>query len=469
MVFSSVPFLFFFFPIFFIIYRLVPRNKNLIILIFSLLFYAWGEPVYVFLMIAETLSDYLIGRKLEKTEGPVKRKVLLICSLVIDLGILGFFKYADFLINSINYALSSKIPNLNLALPIGISFFTFQSLSYVVDLYKGKIRAEHNYLNYLTYISMFPQLIAGPIVRFSTISEELGKNRHEKEIFSEAFATGFMRFLKGLFKKVLIANQIGALFTQIDSLTAGSASVLSMWLGAVAFTFQIYFDFSGYSDMAIGMGKMMGFTFEENFRHPLVSDSITDFWKKWHISLSVWFRDYVYIPLGGNRVGKFKHIRNIMIVWMLTGLWHGASWNFVIWGLYFGILLLIEKLLLGKILDKLPLFARRLYSFIIVCIGFVIFSHDTMDSLILYLKGLIGLHGNSFCSPDFIWYLKDNLVIILVSIIFSMPLSEMLPKAFDKYKEKLAVPKAVIYLFLFALSVAFIVNDSYNPFLYFRF
>lgn len=470
MVFSSIPFLFFFLPLFLIIYRIVPNKfKNGTILLFSLFFYAWGEPIYVFLMIIETFSDYLIGLFLEKSTKTTRRKLLLITSLTIDLGILAFFKYADFVINTINSILSLEIGKLELSLPIGISFFTFQSLSYIIDLYRGDVEAEHSYLDYLTYISMFPQLIAGPIVRFASINKELHQNRSEKNFFSPRFTDGFIRFLQGLFKKVLIANQIGALFSEIDSLAPSATSVTTMWLGAIAFTFQIYFDFSGYSDMAIGLGKMMGFTFEENFRHPLVSDSITDFWRKWHISLSTWFKSYVYIPLGGNRKGLIKQIRNIMIVWMLTGLWHGASWNFVLWGAYFGILLIVEKQLFMPILDKIPLLFRRLYSFILVVIGFVIFSHDSMNSMLIYLKGLIGLNGNPFVATETLWYLSDNLVIILICFIFSLPLKELFPALSKKISDKFGLAKIIICIALFALSVAYIVNDSYNPFLYFRF
>lgn len=462
MVFSSIPFLFFFIPLFLISYYIAPlKYKNGVILVFSLIFYAWGEPVYIILMILETLSDYLIGLKMEKTDDGKKRKFLLITSLVIDLSALGFFKYADFVIGTINSVFSCSIPKLELALPVGISFFTFQSLSYVIDLYWGDVEAEHSYADYLTYISMFPQLIAGPIVRFSTIREELHNRRENSGFLSDSFCEGFLRFLRGLFKKVLLANQIGSLYDEINSIST-SASVCTMWLGAIAFTFQIYFDFSGYSDMAIGMGRMMGFSFPENFDYPLISESVTEFWRRWHMTLSGWFRRYVYIPLGGNRVSRIKHIRNIMIVWMLTGLWHGASWNFVIWGLYYGILLLLEKLLYGKYLEKLPRILRRMYSYVCVCLGFVIFSHDVLTDMIYYLKGMFGLVGNSLTGSELIWYLKDNAVIIIACFIFMRPHKELKSRL-------LGYLRPIAYLALFALCIASLVNDSYNPFLYFRF
>src|SRR5574344_710624 len=346
MVFSSIPFIFFFLPLFLIIYYLVPNKyKNYILLIFSLIFYAWGEPIYILLMIFTTYMDYLNGRVYLKS-GNHKKKYLII-SLVIDLGLLFFFKYSDFLIGTINTLFNINIPLLNLGLPIGISFYTFQTLSYSIDVYRGNVEPEKNYLRYLTYVSMFPQLIAGPIVRYDSISHELVN----RKINFTMISNGFTRFLIGLFKKVLLANNIGYLFTVISTNYVNS-SVLLLWLGIISFTFQIYFDFSGYSDMAIGLGKMLGFNFLENFNYPYIAKSITDFWHRLHISLSTWFRDYLYIPLGGNRCSIIKNIRNILIVWALTGLWHGASYNFLLWGIYYGIILIIEKFILNKYIDK---------------------------------------------------------------------------------------------------------------------
>ena len=331
MVFSSIPFIFFFLPVFLILYYLVPyKVKNILLLIFSLIFYAWGEPIYILLMIFSSVVDYTNGRMIEKyAQNNQKRKNLfLIISIIVNLSLLGFFKYADFLIGSINSLLNINIPLLELGLPIGISFFTFQTMSYSIDVYRGDVKAEHNFLDFMAYVSMFPQLIAGPIVRYEEVSKEL-KNR---SITAQGFADGMIRFLQGLFKKVLIANNIGYLFVIASSMPNNEMSVVMSWLGILAYTFQIYFDFSGYSDMAIGMGKMLGFTYPENFNHPYISKSITEFWRRWHISLSSFFKDYVYIPLGGSRVKKIINVRNILIVWMLTGLWHGANWNFVLWG-----------------------------------------------------------------------------------------------------------------------------------------
>lgn len=474
MVFSSIPFLFFFLPLFLLLYFIVPEKvKNTILLIFSILFYAWGEPVYVLLMILVTFSDYLVGRAMEKvsTEAKLKRKLLLIWSLLFDLSILGFFKYAGFAVNTVNALLHTSIKSPELSLPVGISFFTFQTLSYVIDLYRGTIKAEKSYFTYLTYVSMFPQLVAGPIVRYSTVNEEL----HGRKVDFADISQGTKRFLIGLFKKMLIANQAGALWEAARLSVAGHPSVGMAWLGAVAFTLQIYYDFSGYSDMAIGLGRIMGFHFDENFNYPLSSISITDFWRRWHISLSSWFRNYVYIPLGGNRVSMVKHIRNIMIVWMLTGFWHGASWNFVLWGLYYGVLLLLEKLVYGKFLDKWPVLFKHLYSWIIVSTGFVIFALDDFSEMLFYLKSMIGLNGSSFYNPDIKWYLLNYGLIILIALVLSWPVIDKLKNFIAiKIKSLLAlnmvnIISQLIYVLLLLLSIAAIVNDSYNPFLYFRF
>lgn len=460
MVFSSIPFLFIFLPICLLLYYLVPwKLKNPVLLVFSLIFYAWGEPVYIVLMIVETLSDYIIGRLMPKAKH---KKACLVWSIVFDLLILGFFKYANFAIGIVNSIFPCEIEPLSLALPIGISFYTFQSLSYVIDLYRGEIESEKNYLNYLTYVSMFPQLVAGPIVRYQTVAAALSK----RELSFDRFARGMMRFVAGLAKKVLIANQIGSLWEMILAQGALERSVLSAWLGAIAFTFQIYYDFSGYSDMAIGMGTMLGFDFDENFDHPLVSSSITDFWRRWHKSLSSWFRSYVYIPLGGNRKGKLLQIRNLLIVWMLTGLWHGASWNFVFWGLYYAILLIIEKFVLMKWIEKWPKVLRVLYSFVIVAIGFVIFAIDDLSVLTTYL-------GSMFAAPvwmntEFLWQLQSfgAMLVICVLCMGVIPVTVQ-NKLAGSGLWKWIKPVTVVALLL--LSIASIVNNSYNPFLYFRF
>ena len=460
MVFSSIPFIFYFLPIFLILYYCVPFClKNPVLLIFSLIFYAWGEPVYIILMIIETFSDYVSGRLMEHSTG-VKRRLLLIYSIIFDLAILCYFKYADFFIDTVNNIFHTGFNSPKLALPVGISFFTFQTLGYIIDVYRGKTKAEHSYPDYLTYVSMFPQLIAGPIVRYEDVSERL---KSRKITFND-YSNGFMRFLIGLFKKVLIANSIGSLFDAV--LQDSTHTIAAAWLGALAFTLQIYYDFSGYSDMAIGMGQMLGFKFNENFNYPLNAVSVTDFWRRWHISLSGWFRDYVYIPLGGNRVSRLKLIRNIFIVWLLTGLWHGASWNFVIWGLYYCILLLLEKLVYGNALKRCPAIVCHLYSFIIVVVGFVIFAIVDMKALAHYLKSMFGLASNAIIGTDCIMYIRDYGIMLIISLILAFPVSDGIKK---RCRKPLAVMSPVLYTVLFILSVAALVNDSYNPFLYFRF
>ena len=470
MVFSSIPFIFFFLPVFLILYYLVPyKVKNILLLIFSLIFYAWGEPIYILLMIFSSVVDYTNGRMIEKyAQNNQKRKNLfLIISIIVNLSLLGFFKYADFLIGSINSLLNINIPLLELGLPIGISFFTFQTMSYSIDVYRGDVKAEHNFLDFMTYVSMFPQLIAGPIVRYEEVSKEL-KNR---SITPQGFADGMIRFLQGLFKKVLIANNIGYLFVIASSMPNNEMSVVMSWLGILAYTFQIYFDFSGYSDMAIGMGKMLGFTYPENFNHPYISKSITEFWRRWHISLSSFFKDYVYIPLGGSRVKKIINVRNILIVWMLTGLWHGASWNFVLWGLYYGVLLLLEKFVFNKILEKTPNWFKHFYTMFLVVVGWMIFAFDDMTILKEYASMMFGVGGVSFINNHALYYLKNYLIIFILAIIFSMPVYKLAKEKLSKVKntKSVFIVSLIIYTVLFIVVVSYLVNDTYNPFLYFRF
>jgi len=460
MIFSSIPFVFFFFPLFLIIYYLVPfKLKNYVLLVFSLFFYAWGEPVYVFLMIISCLINYIAGLLIEKFEN--KKKLWLIISIIINLALIGFFKYANFLIENINAIFNLNINDLDIALPIGISFFTFQTMSYVIDVYRKEVKVSHNFFTFSTYVSMFPQLIAGPIVRYETVEQELEK----RTINFDGYSKGLIRFLEGLFKKVLIANTVGFLWSVISANEMNS--VLTAWLGIISFSLQIYFDFSGYSDMAIGMGKMLGFNYLENFNYPYIATSITDFWRRWHISLSSWFRDYVYIPLGGSRCKKIINIRNILVVWMLTGIWHGASWNFIIWGLYFGIILIIEKFVLKKYLEKLPKILKHLYAIILIIIGWLIFAFDDMTLLSSYMKQLLGI-GSKFIDNNFMFYLTNYGLIILFGIIFSTPI-------YKKSKEKFSnntifkILALIIYLILFVITLSFIVSDTYNPFLYFRF
>ena len=463
MIFSSIPFLFFFFPLFILLYFTLPfKYKNYILLLFSLIFYAWGEPIYILLMIFSSIVDFINGKNIEKyKDDNKKKKIYLIISIIINISLLGFFKYADFFIKVINNILNLDIPLLNLGLPIGISFFTFQTMSYSIDVYRGDVKAEKDFLTFMTYVCMFPQLIAGPIVRYETVSSEL----HKRDINFKKFADGFTRFLRGLFKKVLIANNIGLLFTLITSSEVNDISIMTGVLAIVSYAFQIYFDFSGYSDMAIGMGNMCGFTFLENFNYPYISKSITEFWRRWHISLSSWFKDYVYIPLGGSRVNILKNIRNILIVWILTGFWHGASWNFIFWGLYYGILLLLEKFVLKKYIDKLPDFVKHIYTIVLVFIGWMIFAFDDSKYLFEFIKALT---SNKFVDSAFLYYFKNYFLILVTAIVFSLP---VYPKVKEKMNNTIftSLLSISIYVILFIITLSYLVSDTYNPFLYFRF
>ena len=383
MVFSSITFLFYFLPIVLIIYYLIPNKyKNIVLLISSFIFYFYGEPKNIYIMILSILATYIFGILIDKYKKTKYSKIFLILSIFINIGLLIYFKYADFIIKNINLWLSNKIDLIHVILPIGISFYTFQLISYIVDVYRGEAKVQKNIIKLATYISLFPQLIAGPIVRYTTIENQL----ENREYNMKNFSIGVRRFIIGLGKKVMIANVMGNLINIF--LVSDEKSVLFYWLYAIALMIQIYFDFSGYSDMAIGLGKMLGFDFPENFNYPYIATSITDFWRRWHISLSSWFRDYIYIPLGGNRVSKLKWIRNIIIVWMLTGLWHGAEWNFVIWGLYFGVLLIIEKVFLLKWLQKIPKVISRIYTLFIVMISFIIFNGEGISTILENIGGL---------------------------------------------------------------------------------
>ena len=463
MIFSSIPFLFFFFPLFILLYFTLPfKYKNHILLLFSLIFYAWGEPIYILLMIFSSIVDFINGKNIEKhKDDNKKKKIYLIISIIINISLLGFFKYADFFIKVINNILNLDIPLLNLGLPIGISFFTFQTMSYSIDVYRGDVKAEKDFLTFMTYVCMFPQLIAGPIVRYETVSSEL----HKRDINFKKFADGFTRFLRGLFKKVLIANNIGLLFTLITSSEVNDISIMTGVLAIVSYAFQIYFDFSGYSDMAIGMGNMCGFTFLENFNYPYISKSITEFWRRWHISLSSWFKDYVYIPLGGSRVNILKNIRNILIVWILTGFWHGASWNFIFWGLYYGILLLLEKFVLKKYIDKLPDFVKHIYTIVLVFIGWMIFAFDDSKYLFGFIKALT---SNKFVDSAFLYYFKNYFLILVIATLFSLP---VYPKVKEKMNNTIftSLLSISIYVIIFIVTLSYLVSDTYNPFLYFRF
>lgn len=463
MLFTSISFLYYFLPIVIILYFIVPKKfKNFILFLSSIFFYFCGEPIYTFLMIGEIFIAYVGARYLEKH----RKKSILVSLLAIHIGALGLFKYSDFTINNINQIFGSKIPLLKLALPIGISFYTFQIISYVVDVYRGKVKAQKSFLKLATYVSLFPQLIAGPIVRYETIEKELD-NRTSN---FENFAYGVRRFVIGLGKKVLIANMLGELCDVFS--TTNEKSVLFYWIFAISYSLQIYFDFSAYSDMAIGLGRMFGFHFLENFNYPYISKSITEFWRRWHMSLSSWFRDYVYIPLGGNRKETIILVRNIFIVWALTGIWHGANWTFVIWGLMYGIMLIIEKLLLTKHLEKMPLILQRIYVLFTVMISFIIFNANSIGEAWNNIIGLFGANGESLINASTVYYLKSYLVVLVIAIIGSTPL---LKNIIEKLKTKTNANKIINLLEPIAMAsiltivTAYLVDNSYNPFLYFRF
>ncbi|MEE1010190.1 MAG: MBOAT family O-acyltransferase [Agathobacter sp.] len=481
MVFSSFVFLLVFLPLVLAIYYICPdKLRNLVLFIASLIFYAWGEPVYVLIMLFSTVFDYTNGRLIENFQNKKNDKMaktVLVIDLVGNLCILGFFKYTDFAIGTVNSIFGTGISLLHIALPIGISFYTFQTMSYTIDVYKGVVPAQKNILNFGTYVVLFPQLIAGPIVQYKTIGQEL----ESRKVGVNDFADGAYRFTMGLAKKVIFSNQIGALWNTIA--VTGELTTATAWLGAFAFTLHIYFDFSGYSDMAIGLGRMFGFHFLENFDHPYMSKSITEFWRRWHISLGSWFREYVYIPLGGNRHGLAKQIRNLLIVWMLTGLWHGASWNFVAWGLYYGILLIIEKLFLLKKMEKWPGVIKHIYTMVIVVFGWFIFAIPDIAKPVEYLKAMFGI-GVSGINGDFWYYVSTNIVLIIILIICSIDHKSWLTK--NKYLNRVyrwyngwtidnggktgsAVAKTIVMVMVLLISFAFLVGGSYNPFLYFRF
>ncbi len=466
MVFSSTIFLCVYLPLVLLGYYICPKKgRNLFLLIVSLVFYAWGEPKYVFLMIFSILVNYIFGRLMDKNRGRQKRmKLLLVLSVVIDLGLLSVFKYTDFIITNVNAIFGSSFDLLNIALPIGISFYTFQAMSYTIDVYRNDVRVQKNLIDFGMYITMFPQLIAGPIVRYADVQDQLA----ERSVTTADFSEGVMRFVVGLGKKVLLANQMGAVWSDIYAL-GGDVSALMAWTGAIAYTFQIYFDFSGYSDMAIGLGRMFGFKFPENFRYPYQSVSITDFWRRWHITLSTWFKEYLYIPLGGNRCGLARQALNLLIVWSLTGFWHGAGWNFVMWGLYYFVILFIEKLFLLKALDKLPKLFRHVYALLLIVIGWVIFASDDVGVLLPYLGSMFGANGAVGGMDVYTLFTKAVLIIICCVASTELP-KRLFLSATGAMNEKAAFTiKSVMTIALLALSMILLIGDSYNPFLYFRF
>jgi len=463
MLFTSISFLYYFLPTIIILYFITPKKyRNYILLIFSIIFYMYGEPKYVILMLVEILVAYFGALLIDK----YKSKEIFLITIIIHIGLLCVFKYTDFFITTINSIFKSNINLFNIALPIGISFYTFQILSYVIDVYRGKVSVQKNILKLATYVSLFPQLIAGPIVRYETICDELD-NRDET---IEKFSLGTRRFIIGLAKKVLIANMLGELCTKFS--LVDERSVLFYWIFAISYMLQVYFDFSAYSDMAIGLGKMFGFTFLENFNYPFISKSITEFWRRWHISLSSWFKDYVYIPLGGSRKGTLKLVRNIFIVWALTGIWHGAAYNFILWGLFIGVFLVIEKLWLSKYISKLPKFLRNIYVLFIIMISFILFNAGSINEAFFNIKGLFGLNKEVFINNYTIYYLKSYLIVLIISIVGSTPLLKNIVEKLKKSKclnKIINILEPIFLVILLLLVTAYLIDSSYNPFLYFRF
>ena len=463
MLFTSISFLYYFLPTIIVLYFITPKKyRNYILLIFSIIFYMYGEPKYVILMLVEILVAYFGALLIDK----YKSKEIFLITIIIHIGLLCVFKYTDLFIGTINSIFKTNISFLNIALPIGISFYTFQILSYVIDVYRGKVKVQKNILKLATYVSLFPQLIAGPIVRYETICDELD-NRDET---IEKFSLGIRRFIIGLAKKVLIANMLGELCTKFS--LVDERSVLFYWIFAISYMLQVYFDFSAYSDMAIGLGKMFGFTFLENFNYPFISKSITEFWRRWHISLSSWFKDYVYIPLGGSRKGTLKLVRNILIVWFLTGIWHGAAYNFILWGLFIGVFLVIEKLWLSKYISKLPKFLRNIYVLFIIMISFIMFNAGSINEAFFNIKGLFGLNKEVFINNYTIYYLKSYLIVLIIAIFGATPLFKNIIEKLKKSKclnKIINILEPIFLVILLLLVTAYLIDSSYNPFLYFRF
>ena len=481
MVFSSLTFLCIFLPIVVILYGIFPvKWRNFLLLAASLVFYAWGEPRYILIMLFSTVFDYINGRLIEYYDMQQKQKAkkrVVMVSIVGNLGILAFFKYTDMLIVSWNQITASNLSLLKIALPIGISFYTFQTMSYTIDVYRGLVKAQRNLISFGMYVCMFPQLIAGPIVRYQTIADQIDKRKENNAVW----VAGMQRFILGLAKKVILANQIGRLWEEISTTQMTQLSTAGAWLGAIAYTFQIYFDFSGYSDMAIGLGKMFGFTFPENFKHPYESKSITEFWRRWHITLSTWFREYVYIPLGGNRKGLKRQIVNLLIVWFLTGLWHGASWNFVLWGLYYFVLLVIEKVFLLAKMQRWPRVVQHFYALFFIVTGWVVFAIEDFHKMGQYLLVMFGLRGSwiNNTAQDQWWTYAFFLMLLVAastticSKVWNRIRRHMIREEADFVREKGLhaefILKSVISVLLLAVSLAMLVAGSFNPFLYFRF
>lgn len=464
MVFSSLVFLFAYLPITLLAYYLVPRQgRNIFLFIVNLIFYGWGEPKLVLLMVFNIFFNYIGGWLVDKYRADAKKKKLfLILTCVLDIGILAVFKYTGMITETLNMLPFLNIPELQISLPIGISFYTFQTMSYVIDVYRDDAPVSKNFINFGTYVALFPQLIAGPIVRYRDVAEQLVNRRETLEMFTR----GVKLFMVGLAKKVIIANTMGTLTTNIFA-TTDENGVVGTWVGMIAYTFQIYFDFSGYSDMACGLGNMLGFEFLKNFNYPYIAKSITDFWRRWHISLSTWFKEYVYIPLGGNRKGVKRQILNLLIVWGLTGLWHGAAYNFVLWGLYYGLLLILEKFVLKKFLDRLPSFVQHIYTLFIVIIGWGLFYFSDVGQLGEFMVDLFNF-GNGICGNQAFNLIMSNLPMLIIAAVASTPLAAMLYNRFE-HTRFMWIPETLYCMGILVVSTASLVNQSYNPFLYFRF
>ncbi|HRK26085.1 MAG TPA: MBOAT family O-acyltransferase [Chitinophagales bacterium] len=467
MVFSSLLFLFLFLPINVFSYYVLGglKYKNIILIIFSLFFYAWGEPIWVLLLIFSALIDYINGLFIEYYRGKKIAQIGIYSTLFFNLGILGLFKYSAFFINNANALFSLNIESFKYELPIGISFYTFQTISYTIDVYYGRVKAQKSFLNFLMYVSLYPQLVAGPIVRYSHIAREINERRFNWADFN----AGVVRFCIGLFKKVAIANVAGSLCTPLLDSDLSTLSVGGAWWGLLLFSLQIYFDFSGYSDMAIGLGRMFGFHFHENFRYPYLSASITDFWRRWHISLGSFFRDYVYIPLGGN---KSNIVRNLFVVWALTGFWHGASWNFILWGLYFGLIILLEKLFIAQLLQKLPHIARHIYALFLIIFGWALFYFTGLERLWWFIKILFGATQNEVWNLETLLSVTENIYWLILAVVLCFPCYHWLQNMAEKHVKYLPIYHyflAALSLLLFIVSVTLLVGSTYNPFLYFRF
>lgn len=464
MVFSSLVFMFAYLPITLLAYYLVPRQgRNIFLFIVNLIFYGWGEPKLVLLMVFNIFFNYIGGWLVDKYRADAKKKKLfLILTCVLDIGILAVFKYTGMITETLNMLPFLNIPELQISLPIGISFYTFQTMSYVIDVYRDDAPVSKNFINFGTYVALFPQLIAGPIVRYRDVAEQLVNRRETLEMFTR----GVKLFMVGLAKKVIIANTMGTITTNIFA-TTDENGVVGTWVGMIAYTFQIYFDFSGYSDMACGLGNMMGFEFLKNFNYPYIAKSITDFWRRWHISLSTWFKEYVYIPLGGNRKGVKRQILNLLIVWGLTGLWHGAAYNFVLWGLYYGLLLILEKFVLKKFLDRLPSFVQHIYTLFIIIIGWGLFYFTDVGQLGEFMVDLFNF-GNGICGDQAFNLIMSNLPMLIIAAVASTPLATMLYTRFE-HTRFMWIPETLYCMGILAVSTSSLVNQSYNPFLYFRF